>query len=56
MFKYSVNTYWSDEDEGYVAFIPELPGLSAFGDTPEEAVAEAKIAADGFIKVLQEDG
>jgi predicted HicB family RNase H-like nuclease len=33
-----------------------LPGLSAFGDTPEEAVAEAKIAGEGFIKVFKEDG
>lgn len=56
MLKYSINAFWSDEDECYVALIPELPGLSAFGDTPEEAVAEAKIAADGFVKVLQEDG
>lgn len=56
MFKYSVNASWSDEDEGYIALVPELPGLSAFGDTPEEAVAEAKIAAEGFIKVFQEDG
>ncbi len=55
MFKYSVNASWSDEDECYVALIPEFSGLSAFGDTPEEAVAEAKIAAEGFIKVFQED-
>jgi antitoxin HicB len=47
---------WSDEDESYVATIPEFPGLSAFGETPGEAVEEAKIAADGFIKVFKEDG
>lgn len=56
MFKYSVYTSWSDEDKCYIAIIPEFPGLSAFGDTPEEAVAEAKIAAKGFIKVFKEDG
>ena len=56
MFKYSVNVSWSDEDDCYIALIPKLPGLSVFGDTPEEAVAEAKIAAKGFIKVFKEDG
>jgi len=56
MFKYSVNSSWSDEDQCYIALIPELPGLSAFGDTPEEAVAEAKIATEGFVKVYEEDG
>lgn len=56
MFKYSIHLAWSDEDECYVATIPELPGLSALGDTPEEAVIEAKIAAEGFIAVLKEDG
>ena len=56
MFKYSINLTWSDEDESYVAIVPEFPGLSAFGETPEEAVKEAKIAIEGFIKVFKEDG
>jgi predicted HicB family RNase H-like nuclease len=56
VFKYSIDLIWSDEDEGYVATIPEFPGLSAFGITPEEAVKEAKIAALGFIKIFKEDG
>ena len=56
MFKYSINTSWSDEDECYVAIIPEFPGLSAFGETPEEAVREAQTAVKGFIKVYEEDG
>jgi len=55
-FKYSINLMWSDEDESYVATIPEFPGLSAFGDTPEEAAGEAKIAAEGFMEVFKEDG
>lgn len=56
MFMYSVKSLWSDEDECYIATVPELPGLSAFGETPEEATKEAKIAAEGYIKVLKEDG
>jgi predicted RNase H-like HicB family nuclease len=56
MFKYSVQLFWSEEDDAYVATIEELPGLSAFGDTPEEAAREARIAAEGFLKVMKEDG
>lgn len=56
MFKYSINLIWSSEDDCYVATIPEFSGLSAFGETPEEAAEEARIAAEGFIKVLEEDG
>jgi len=56
MFKYSVNIAWSDEDQGYIATIPELKNLSAFGVTPQEAVKEAKIAAEGHVAILEEDG
>ncbi len=56
MLKYSINLIWSEEDCCYVARVSEFPGLSAFGETPEEAVKEAKIALDGFIKVYEEDG
>jgi predicted RNase H-like HicB family nuclease len=56
MSDYSVMIRWSDEDEGYIATSPELSGLSAFGDTPEEALSELKIARNGYIEVFQEDG
>lgn len=56
MHNYSVEVIWSDEDECYIATIPEFPGLSAFGDAQEEAIKEAKIALKGFIKVYKEDG
>jgi len=56
MFKYSINLIWSDEDNSYVATVSKFSGLSAFGDTPEEAVEEAKIAVEGFLKVYEEDG
>jgi len=40
-------------DKVYIATIEELPGLSAFGETPEEAAKEARVAAEGFIKVME---
>jgi len=56
MFKYSLQIKWSDEDNGYIATAPELPGLSAFGKTPEEAVSELKIAAEAYLEALKESG
>ena len=56
MQKYSVSIIWSDEERCYVATVPEFPGLSAFGDTQEEAIHEAQSALKGFIKVYKKDG
>jgi hypothetical protein len=38
--RYSFNIEWSDEDEEYIATCPAFPGLSAFGETEEEALSE----------------
>jgi predicted RNase H-like HicB family nuclease len=38
--KYLVEVFWSHDDEGYIAVVPDLPGCSVFGDTPEAAVHE----------------
>lgn len=42
MKDYHVNIFFSDEDGGYVADIPDLEACSAFGDIPEKALAEEK--------------
>jgi predicted RNase H-like HicB family nuclease len=55
MYKYSINVVWSDEDECYIATIPEFSGLSAFGDTQEDAIQEALVALEGFVEVYRED-
>jgi antitoxin HicB len=51
--KYLVEVFWSDEDEGYIAVVPDLPGCSAFGATPEEAVHEIKDAVAAWIEACQ---
>lgn len=56
MVKYSVNILWSEEDKGFIATVPEFPGLSAFGETYEEALKETQAVLDGYISVLSEDG
>lgn len=45
-----------DEDNHYLVLCPAFPGLSAFGDTVEEAVGEARIALVGMIEAHQEMG
>jgi len=53
---YSVVLQWSEEDGGYIATIPELPGLSAFGVSPEEAIRQLTVAKKAFLNVMAEDG
>ncbi len=55
-FRYSVTMAWSREDGGYIATIPELANLSAFGETAEEAAREIEVAADAYIEALEESG
>jgi antitoxin HicB len=44
--KYPAQVFFSEEDEGFIAIAPDLPGCSAFGATQEEALAELQIAID----------
>jgi antitoxin HicB len=56
MFQYSVTMAWSKEDGGYVATVPELPNLSAFGETAPEAAQEIELAAVAFVAAMEETG
>ena len=56
MNKYHINVFYSAEDEGFIADIPDLRGCSAFGDTPEEAFSEVLIAQKLWLEVAQERG
>jgi predicted RNase H-like HicB family nuclease len=53
---YSFHVFWSDEDEAYIATCPEFPSLSAFGDTPDEALREGEAVLESFIDIYREDG
>jgi len=37
---YHINIFFSEEDRGCIADIPDLESCSAFGETPEQALAE----------------
>lgn len=56
MNDYHINLFYSDEDGGYVADIPDLDACSAFGSTPELALAEVEIAKDAWLSTAREDG
>lgn len=55
-FKYPIEVFWSDEDEGYIAVAPDLPGCSAWGETEEEAIQEIHHAAEAWIEAATELG
>jgi predicted RNase H-like HicB family nuclease len=56
MKDYHINTFYSEEDEGYIADIPDLEHCSAFGDSPETALHEVEIAKTEWIKAAKETG
>lgn len=56
MYKYVIEIFYSEEDEGYISVAPELPGCSAFGETVEEALEEIKAAIDLWIETAKKEG
>ena len=54
MDEYEVIIYWSDEDQVFVAEVPELPGCSAHGPTQEAALASAQEAIGLWIETARE--
>ncbi len=56
MKDYHTNIFWSEEDESYIADIPDLKYCSAFGDTPEQALAELQIAKAAWLEVARQEG
>jgi predicted RNase H-like HicB family nuclease len=54
-YKYSIEIFYSEEDRGYIALAPELPGCSAFGETEEEALREIKVAIDLWLETAQKE-
>lgn len=54
--KYLIEVFWSDEDGGYIAAVPDLPGCSAWGATPEAAIREITDAQQAWIEACIESG
>jgi len=45
-----------EKDDGRIAFVPELLGLSAFGETEEEALNEVLIAIQLWLETAEKEG
>jgi len=56
MRDYHINVFWSEEDESYVADIPDLVACSAFGATPLEAVHEVLEAKQAWLESARSHG
>ena len=52
--KYEVIIYWSDEDEAFIAEVPELPGCAADGETYQDALANVEIIVKEWIETANE--
>ena len=53
---YKIDVFYSQEDEGYIATVPELPGCSAFGETKEEALKEIEVAKSLWLAAAVAEG
>jgi predicted RNase H-like HicB family nuclease len=56
MSYYHINIFYSDEDGGYIADIPDLDSCSAFGNTPDAALAEVEIAKSAWLEAARSAG
>lgn len=54
--RYHINLFWSDEDGCWVADVPDLRFCSAFGSTPDEALAEVQTAMAAWLDVARDRG
>jgi predicted RNase H-like HicB family nuclease len=56
MRDYHINIFYSEEDEAYIADIPDLKYCSAAGDTPQDALQEVLIAKQAWLETAQLEG
>ena len=56
VFKYEIIIYWSQEDEAFIAEVPELPGCAADGGTYQEALDNVQVIIREWIETARELG
>lgn len=54
--KYEVILYWSEEDEAFIAEVPELPGCAADGATYQKALSNVEVIIREWIETAQSLG
>ncbi len=55
-YRYEIILYWSEEDEAFIAEVPELAGCAADGPTYQEALSNAERIIDEWIETAKELG
>jgi len=53
---YHINIFYSEEDGGYIADIPDLEACSAFGSTPDEALKQVELAKIAWLEAARIEG
>jgi len=53
---YHINVFYNEEDEAYIADIPDLESCSAIGSTPEEALRESLQAKAAWLEAAKASG
>jgi predicted RNase H-like HicB family nuclease len=56
MSKYEVIIYWSEEEQSFIAEVPELPGCAADGRTHWEALENVEVVTQEWIETAHEVG
>ena len=56
MLRYEIILYWSEEDQAFIAEVPELPGCAADGETYQEALQNVEIVMQEWIETAKELG
>jgi predicted RNase H-like HicB family nuclease len=56
MNHYHINIFYTEEDGGYIADIPDLEACSAFGTTAEQALLEVERARDAWLDAARVAG
>ncbi|MFQ4144365.1 type II toxin-antitoxin system HicB family antitoxin [Chlorogloeopsis sp. ULAP02] len=54
--RYEIILYWSEEDQSFIAEVPELPGCAADGETYQEALHNVEIIMQEWIETAKELG
>ena len=56
MNRYEIILYWSEEDQMFIAEVPELPGCMAHGETQNEALKNIQDAMSFWLDIARELG
>lgn len=55
-YRYEIILYWSEDDDAYIAEVPELPGCAADGASYTEAIRNAEVVIDEWVETAIEVG